>query len=170
VLLLPLSLVLACTHAATPPPGTSTAAGPGSPEAAARLRALADEYWEGQLKLDPLLATQVGDTRYDDRLPDALSDEGREAIRQVAVRTRTSLEAIPRGELRGEDVYTWAVLDEQTSTTLEGLPVDDHLMPLDSLNSIAVQMPVLGSGVGMQPFRTVRDYDNFLARIRAFSS
>ena len=112
----------------------------------------------------------MGDPRYDDRLPDALSDEGREAIRQLAVRTRTSLEAIPRAELRGEDVFTRAVLDEQTTTTLDGLPVDDHLMPLDSLNSIAVQMPVLGSGVGMQPFRTVRDYDNFLARIRAFSS
>src|SRR5262249_56066683 len=94
---------------------------------------------------------------------------GRGAIRRPAVGPRTSLEAIPRSELRGEDVFTWAVLDEQTSTTLEGLPVDDHLMPLDSLNSIAVQMPVLGSGVGMQPFRTVRDYDNFLLRIRAFS-
>src|SRR5262249_54870195 len=86
-----------------------------------------------------------------------------------AERTRTSLTAIPRAELRGEDALTYAVIDEQTSTTLEGLPVDDHLMPLDSLNSIAVQMPVLGSGVGMQPFRTVRDYDNFLLRIRAFS-
>ena len=134
------------------------------------MRALADEYWEEQLKLDPLLATQVGDPRYDDRLPDQLSDAGREAIRQLALRTRTSLETIPRSELRGEDVFTWAVLDEETRTTLEGLPVDDHLMPLDSLNSIAVQMPVLGSGVGMQPFRTGRDYDNFLARIRAFVS
>ena len=134
------------------------------------MRALADEYWEEQLKLDPLLATQVGDPRYDDRLPDQLSDAGREAIRQLALRTRTSLETIPRSELRGEDVFTWAVLDEETRTTLEGLPVDDHLMPLDSLNSIAVQMPLLGSGVGMQPFRTVRDYDKFLARIRAFVS
>ena len=165
-----LSLVLACTHAATPPAEASKPGGPGSPEAAARIRALADESWEGQLKLDPLLATQVGDTRYDDRLPDALSDAGREAIRQLAVRTRTGLDAIPRAELRGEDAFTWAVLDEQTRTTLDGLPFDDHLMPLDSLSSIAVQMPVLGSGVGMQPFRTVRDYDNFLARLRAFSS
>jgi len=165
-----LSLVLACTHAATPPAEASKPGGPGSPEAAARIRALADESWEGQLKLDPLLATLVGDTRYDDRLPDALSDAGREAIRQLAVRTRTGLDAIPRAELRGEDAFTWAVLDEQTRTTLDGLPFDDHLMPLDSLSSIAVQMPVLGSGVGMQPFRTVRDYDNFLARLRAFSS
>jgi uncharacterized protein (DUF885 family) len=62
------------------------------------------------------------------------------------------------------------VLDEQTRTTLDGLPFDDHLMPLDSLNSIAVQMPVLGLGGGMQPFRTVRDYESFLTRIRAFSS
>ena len=169
-LLLPLALALACTHPAAPAPGASTPAGTGSPEAAARIRALADEYWEGQLRLDPLLATQVGDSRYDDRLPDTLSDAGRDAIRQLAERTRTSLQAIPRSELRGEDVFTWAVLDEQTSTTLEGLPVDDHLMPLDSLNSIAVQMPVLGSGVGMQPFKTVRDYDTFLARIRAFAS
>ena len=169
LLLATLSLALACTHA-TPPAGASTPQDPGSPEAAAKIRALAAEYWEGQLKLDPFLATQVGDARYDDRLPDALSDEGREATRQLAVRTRASLEAIPRAELRGEDVFTGAVLDEQTRTTLDGLPYDDHLMPLDSLNSIAVQMPVLGSGVGMQPFRTVRDYDNFLARIRAFSS
>jgi len=169
LLLISLSLVLACTHATTSSADASTAGVSGSPEAAARIRALADEYWEVQLKLDPLLATQVGDSRYDDRLPDALSDAGREAIRALAVRTRTSLEAIPRGDLRGEDVFTWAVLDEQTRTTLDGLPVDDHLMPLDSLNSIAVQMPLLGSGVGMQPFRTVRDYDNFLARIRAFS-
>jgi uncharacterized protein (DUF885 family) len=170
VLMLPLAL--ACSHrqSGTPSPDAASAQGGGSPEAAARIRALADAYWEGQLKLDPLLATQVGDPRYDDRLPDALSDAGREAIRQLAERTRTSLAAIPRAELRGEDALTWAVIDEQTSTTLEGLPVDDHLMPLDSLNSIAVQMPVLGSGVGMQQFRTVRDYDNFLARIRAFSS
>ena len=169
VLMLPLAL--ACSHGqSASSPDASSAQGGGSPEAAARIHALADEYWEGQLKLDPLLATQVGDPRYDDQLPDALSDAGREAIRRLAEQTRTSLAAIPRAELRGEDALTWAVIDEQTSTTLEGLPVDDHLMPLDSLNSIAVQMPVLGSGVGMQQFRTVRDYDNFLARIRAFSS
>ena len=169
--LLLLPLALACTHGpSAPPTPEAPSAGGGSPETAARLRALADEYFEGQLKLDPLLATQVGDPRYDDRLPDTLSDAGREAIRQLAERTRTALQSIPRAELRGEDLLTWAVLDVQTSTTLEGLPVDDHLIPLDSLNCIAVQLPVLGSGVGMQPFRTVRDYDNFLSRMRAFSA
>ena len=72
-----LSLVLACTHAATPRrPRPRRPAGPGLRRRPHRIRALAEEYWEGQLKLDPLLATQVGDPRYDDRLPDTLSDAG----------------------------------------------------------------------------------------------
>ena len=161
--ILSLPLLLACSHGPSGPSGSDV-------PATSRIRALADAYFEGQLQLDPLLATQVGDARYDDRLPDTLSDAGREAIRQLALRTRTTLETIPRAELRGEDLLTWAVLEEQSSTTLEGLPLDDHLMPLDSLNCIAVQLPVLGSGVGTQPFHAVRDYDNFLSRIRAFSA
>jgi len=44
-----LSLVLACTHAATPPAEASKPGGPGSPEAAARIRALADEWGEVDL-------------------------------------------------------------------------------------------------------------------------
>ncbi|MGZ4154715.1 MAG: hypothetical protein ACXVQ0_09560 [Actinomycetota bacterium] len=38
-------------------------------------RALVDRYWEGLLETEPLLGTQVGDERYDDRLPDP-SDAG----------------------------------------------------------------------------------------------
>ena len=145
-----------------------TPTGPVSPEAAARVRALAEEYFEGRLRLDPLLATQVGDARYDDRLPDDLTDSGREAKRQLALRTRAALEATPRTELRGEDVLTWAVLDDQTRTTLEELPLDDLLMPLEQMSSLPVQFPVLGSGTGQHPFRTVADYEHFLSRIRAF--
>ena len=34
------------------------------------VRTLGDRYWEEILRLNPLLATQVGDERFDDRLPD----------------------------------------------------------------------------------------------------
>ena len=34
------------------------------------IKALADRYWSDILALDPILATQVGDERFDDRLPD----------------------------------------------------------------------------------------------------
>lgn len=45
-------------------------------------RTLADRYWEEILEINPLLATQVGDDRFDDRLPDP-SPEGIERRRSV---------------------------------------------------------------------------------------
>lgn len=163
-----LSLVLACSHGPPSEPVAAPPPAPGDPQAAARLRALAEDYFEGTLRLDPLQATAIGDPRYDDRLPDTLTDAGREAIRGLALRTRTALEALPRASLRGEDALTSAVLDDLTRTTLEGLELDDHLMPLEQMSSLAVEFPVLGSGAGRQPFRTVADYEHFLARIQAF--
>ena len=39
------------------------------------LAALADEYWEKALRWNPLMATQIGDRRYDDRMPDLSPEE-----------------------------------------------------------------------------------------------
>jgi uncharacterized protein (DUF885 family) len=50
--------------------------------------ALAERYWERLLELEPLLGTQVGDERFDDRLPDP-SDEGvarRADVQRAALR------------------------------------------------------------------------------------
>ena len=33
-------------------------------------QALVDRYWEELLELEPILGTEVGDERFDDRLPD----------------------------------------------------------------------------------------------------
>jgi uncharacterized protein (DUF885 family) len=41
---------------------------------ASPVRQLADAYWEQLLELEPLLATQIGDERFDDRLPDPSED------------------------------------------------------------------------------------------------
>ena len=159
-LLLPL-LTLACSH--TPAPAETSVADP-----TAAVRKLADAHAEGMLRLDPLLATMVGDHRYDDRLPDTLTDSGLAAIRKLNEDTRAELARIPRAALKGEAGLTWDVLDDMSQTALEGLAFGDELMPLDQNNAIAIQMPVLGSGAGMHPFQTVADYDHFLGRLAAF--
>src|SRR5262249_50600517 len=152
-LLLPL-LALACSHAPAP------AEAPLSDPTAA-VRKLADAHAEGLLRLDPLLATMVGDHRYDDRLPDTLTDAGLAAIRKLNEDPRAELARIPRASLSGDDGLTWDVLDDMTRTALEGLAFGDELMPLDQNNALAIQVPVLGSGAGMHPFHTVADYEHF---------
>src|SRR3546814_11398436 len=40
----------------------------------------------------------------------------------------------------------------------------DDLMPLNQFRNMASTFAMLGAGTGAQPFRSVRDYDNWLAR------
>ena len=42
-------------------------------------------------------------------------------------------------------------------------------MPFDQFNSLPLIMGQLGSGEGMQPFKTVKDYNRWLKRIASFS-
>jgi uncharacterized protein (DUF885 family) len=61
-------------------------------------QSLVDRYWKELLQLEPILGTEVGDERFDDRLPD-LTEAGRARREQVH---RTALEearAIDRSEL-----------------------------------------------------------------------
>ena len=47
---------------------------------------------------------------------------------------------------------------------LEGEQVPDWMLPINQMGSFASLCVQLGSGTGAQPFKTVKDYDNWLAR------
>lgn len=79
------------------------------PDSTRAARELADRYWERLLELDPLFATQVGDERLDDRLPDP--SEAGLALREDAHRSALS-------EARDIDR---SGLDETTRTSLDVL-------------------------------------------------
>jgi len=61
-------------------------------------RELVERYWEDLLELEPLLATEVGDERFDDRLPDP-SEEGRARREMVQRGALTAIEGIERSAL-----------------------------------------------------------------------
>jgi len=59
-------------------------------EGEAKVRELADRYWEELLEIEPLLGTEVGDERFDDRLGDP-SEAGLERSRHLQQRTLDAL-------------------------------------------------------------------------------
>jgi uncharacterized protein (DUF885 family) len=70
---------------------------PSAPPAAApsKIDALAAQYWDERMAADPLEATELGDRRFDDRLPDE-SPEGRAADRARLERLRAAVAATPQ--------------------------------------------------------------------------
>ena len=61
-----------------------------------------------------------------------------------------------------------AVFERTLTRNLEALQFNQHLQPVRQLSSMAVDFPVIGSGSGLHPFKSVTDYDDFLKRIDRF--
>ena len=80
------------------------------PSTEERAREVADRYWDRLLELEPIAATQVGDDRFDDRLPDP-SDEGIARRATVLEPARREVAGIDRSGLGTDARTTLEVLD-----------------------------------------------------------
>jgi uncharacterized protein (DUF885 family) len=89
-------------------------------EADREARVVADHFWDQLLELEPILGTQVGDERFDDRLPDA-SETGIEARRDAYEQVLRWLDAIDRSALGIEARTTLGVAEAIAVSGLEAI-------------------------------------------------
>lgn len=132
--------------------------------AATTLAALFEEHFERELELRPLSATAIGDYRYNDRLANSIGAEYRAATRALDEEFLSRLQQINRDELTGQDVLSYDMFKLEREVSLEGDAYPSHLQPLNQFYSMTSSFVRLGSGSGMHPFKTVRDYNDFLSR------
>jgi uncharacterized protein (DUF885 family) len=131
---------------------------------AAKLDALYAEYWDAYLKLHPVEATFQGDNRYNDQLPDSGSAEYREQTRKFTEDWLKKIEAIGTDGLAGQDLISYQIFVREAKDDLESYQYPDWMMPVNQMFSLPIAAVQFGSGTGAQPFKTVKDYDNWLAR------
>jgi len=130
------------------------------------LAALLEEAWEFRLREDPLFATQTGDHRYDDQLPKvSLADEKR---RDAAARSFASrLEAIDRDDLTAADQVNYDIFDVSLRRGIRDYEFQLHLMPVTDRYGFHVEFPELPRNLSLT---TVRDYENYIARLGGFAA
>jgi uncharacterized protein (DUF885 family) len=134
----------------------------------AKLAALYAEYWEENLKLNPVTATQAGDPRYNAELPDLFSLEHRDALKsfhqKYLDRARSIVGKVEDAGLSGQDRLSYDVFTLNRESEIEDLKFPRHLLPFNQFYNFGNSLAQLGSGVGAQPFKTVKDYDDWLKR------
>lgn len=146
-------------RAADAPTATAPAA-----DKAAQLDKFYADYWEALLKLNPLQATFQGDNRYNDQMPDFYSAEFRKQSQDFTREWLDKAQAIGSDGLQGQDLISYEIFVRDAKESLEGEQYPDWMLPVDQMGSIATFAAQLGNGTGAQPFKTVKDYDNWLAR------
>jgi uncharacterized protein (DUF885 family) len=135
-----------------------------NPDGAARLNRLYAEFWEENLKLNPLTATYAGDPRYNGELVNNLSPEHERRVRGFHQKYLEAARAIGHGGLDGQDRLSYDIFTLNRESALEDLKFPERLLPVNQFYNIANTLAQLGSGKGAQPFRTVKDYDDWLSR------
>ena len=129
-----------------------------------RLHALFDTAWAFELREDPLLATEVGDHRFNDRLPAVTKeDEARRARARRGFLER--LRAIDRSRLAPGDRVSYDIFQRQLEDRVRDFEFGAYVLTLTADYGFHMGFADLPNRV---PLLTTRDYENYIARLRAF--
>ncbi len=138
-------------------------------EANKSFAALTELYYQEGLKQNPLLATQIGDNRYNDLLPNDGSIAFMEDRKKFIQRFLDSLNNYNRESLNANDQISYDVLKDELEINKEGYKYHFEYLPFCQINSFPLIFAQMGSGTSGQPFKKVKDYDDWLKRVNAFS-
>src|SRR5687768_10716669 len=79
-------------------------------EESARLHSIAEGYFEAYLQEFPIIATYIGDHRFDDRLGNSISEQSRQNQRLLYGGTLAALDGVRKDRLSREDTLTYELL------------------------------------------------------------
>ena len=164
VLALGATLAGCATGPATAPAAGTTAAADIATDKARRREALYAEYWEELLELNPLQATFQGDPRYNDRLPNFLSEDYRDRSDAFTREWLEKIEAVGPEGLQGQALLSYEIFVRDARNSLEGTQFPGWMQPLNQFYNFASTAVQLGSGTSAQPFKTADDYDDWRKR------
>ena len=127
------------------------------------LNALFEDYWQDQLKHDPEFASTLGDSRYNDQI----SDYSVKAVNDALAREENylvQLAAIDPTGLTDDEKTSRELLLRTFTEDIEAASFKEWEMPIDQMGGIHTTYPRL---VAQLSFTTVKDYDDWIARLRA---
>lgn len=138
---------------------------PSAQDQASRARDLADRYWLALIEIAPLLGTEAGDERFDDRLGDP-SEAGRAHDEDVHRAALEELATIDRAALPASERGTMDVLEAIARRGLSEL--EHRLDRLYAASYFSGPVAMLGAIASLQRADTPERLDRYVARLRAF--
>jgi uncharacterized protein (DUF885 family) len=137
----------------------------GQEDAAVRpLQALLDREWAWRLEQAPLLATSIGDHRFDDRLPE-MSLDAEAARAEETIVFLEELARIDAASLPAAERIDHAMFEQQLRERVEAYRFGEHLLPINADSGFHTSFALMPQAM---PFGSVGDYENYLARLQTF--
>jgi len=148
---------------AFPALNAQTAPAPSLADRRKAMNALFEEYWQVNLKHSPEFASILGDKRYNDQI----SDESLKAVNEQLERDQVfllRLAAIDPAGFTDQEKISRDLLIRDLAEEQEGAGFKGWEMPINQMGGIHTAYPQM---VAQLSFTTVKDYDDWIARLHA---
>ena len=139
---------------------------PAQPSNASSPEVFFRSTFETMLRLDPEFATSAGFHQYDDRWSD-WSKAGREQRSRFVLDTLAAADRFPKASLSPEDALTLRLIQYDFRIRADAEKLETYLIRVGQLFGLHNRVYIV---VDRMPARTVRDYENIIARLRAVPS
>jgi len=126
------------------------------------LNDLLAEQWEYKLRTSPIMASFLGDKRWNDKLDD-LSQESVDQDIQETQKFLARFEAIDATGFPEQEVLNKTLMVRDLKLQLEGARFKPWEMPVTQENGIQIGLPDL---VTVLSFQSVKDYEDYISRLR----
>jgi uncharacterized protein (DUF885 family) len=133
---------------------------------ATRRKALTDllhEQWEYTMHTNPLYASSLGDRRYNDQLGD-FSQKEIDAENEQAKVFLARFEAVDTAGFPEQEILNKQLMVRDLKMSVEGERFKDWEMPVNQFSGVHINMPQI---VNIIPLDTVKDYEDYIARLKA---
>jgi uncharacterized protein (DUF885 family) len=128
-----------------------------------------EDYYEEGLLFNPIAATARGDNRFNDLILNDISSPYLKNQRKFRVSSQENLHRFDRNQLNADDKISFDIVELQLKQSLQEDQFHFEYMPFDQKSGLPISLPSMGAGTGIQPFKTVLDYKNWLKRMDDFT-
>ncbi|MGM9481011.1 DUF885 domain-containing protein [Roseateles sp. NT4] len=124
-----------------------------------------DAQWELTLQRQPVLATSLGDPRYNDRLIDTTTAAYRAQAKREVQEQLKDLAGFSKAKLDAKDRVSYSILKLDLEQSLAGERFPEWMQPISQIGGLPSFLAQMGTGESIQPFKTTKDYDDWLKRL-----
>ena len=140
-----------------------------SEEKSVDFKKLTENYFDEKNALNPLDATQNGQNEYNDQLQFEMTDSFRKKQGEFFNKYETELATVDFEKLSDEEKNSLDIIKWEIAVGKELLEQNTNLMPLHQFWGTHLTLGQFAGGESAQPFKTEKDYKNFIKRMDLYS-
>lgn len=132
-------------------------------------KTIAENYFQDKNALEPLNATLNGQNEFNDQFVFEMTDSYRKKQADFFSKYENEISKIDSNKLNDEEKLSYEIMQWEISIGKDLLKQEANLMPIQQFWGTHLTMTQFASGTAAQPFKTEKDYRNFLKRIDSYS-